>query len=309
MEKPMDILSDFPVRKSKKQKQAFRQAVQAYCGALGYETVVEKGGFGAKNLVIGNPKTAKYLITAHYDTCARLPFPNLLTPCSFPLFLGYQILLALGILTPPVILTMLTALLTRSTEITKGVWILSACAVFGMVFAGKANRHNANDNTSGVVTVLEIAKTMPKNLRGQACFMLFDLEEAGLFGSSAYQSAHKQETKNQVILNFDCVGDGDQILFFPTKKLKKDKAKLSPLYGCCGYFGKKSVLIRDKGFSVYPSDQGNFPYGVGIAAFRKGKLGLYLSRIHTDKDTILEETNVNILRAAIISMIGSSAAQ
>ena len=61
--------------------------------------------------------------------------------------------------------------------------------------------------------------------------------------------------------------------------------------------------MREKGFAFYPSDQMNFPYGVGICALHKGKLGLYLSRIHTPKDTILEETNVNILRAALTSLI------
>ena len=44
--------------------------------------------------------------------------------------------------------------------------------------------------------------------------------------------------------------------------------------------------------------------GVGAAALKKKKgLGLYMNRIHTKKDTILEETNVNILRAAIVSLI------
>ena len=46
-----------------------------------------------------------------------------------------------------------------------------------------------------------------------------------------------------------------------------------------------------------------FPYGVGICALKKSKFGLYLGRIHTKKDTVLEETNVNILRSALTSLI------
>ena len=53
----------------------------------------------------------------------------------------------------------------------------------------------------------------------------------------------------------------------------------------------------------------NFPYGVGICALRKKGKTLYLSRIHTPKDTVLEETNVNILRAALITFITCGAAQ
>jgi len=105
------------------------------------------------------------------------------------------------------------------------------------------------------------------------------------------------------------VGDGDHIRFFPTKKLKKDRKRLTSLYKACGYFGKKDVLVHEKGFSANPSDQANFPYGVGICALRKRGKTLYLSRIHTPKDTILEETNVNILRAALITFITCGAAQ
>ena len=61
--------------------------------------------------------------------------------------------------------------------------------------------------------------------------------------------------------------------------------------------------------ALYPSDQMGFPYGVGICALRRGKLGWYLSRIHTRRDTVLENTNVNILRAAITSGICCEAAK
>ncbi len=300
---PMDVLSAFPVRKSGKQKQAFRDAVQSYATTLGYEPRVEKGSFGAKNLVIGDPAKANYLVTAHYDTCARLPFPNLITPCSFWGFLGYQLLITAVLFAVPLGIGIVAGFLSGEKETGTIIGYLFLWVELILMMVGPANKHNANDNTSGVVTVLEIARTMPENLRDRVCFVLFDLEEAGLIGSSSYRSAHKKETNRQVVLNLDCVGDGDHILLIPTKKLKKDTAKLAPIYKCCGYFGPKSVLVRDKGFSVYPSDQANFPYGVGIAAFHKGKFGLYLSRIHTPKDTVLEETNVNILRAAITTLI------
>ena len=89
--------------------------------------------------------------------------------------------------------------------------------------------------------------------------------------------AHKKASDHQMVLNLGCVGDGDHLLMFPTKALKKNRRKLAALYKACGYFGKKSVLLKDKGFAVYPSDQRMFPYGVGICALNKGKCGLYLS--------------------------------
>ncbi len=301
--KPMDVLTAFPVRKSKQQKQDFRDAVRIYAQGLGFQTSVEKGSFGVRNLVIGDPENAKFLVTAHYDTCARLPFPNLITPCNFWAFLGYQLLTALFILAVPMIAGILVGALTGVPGLAGTVGYLGVWGMLALMLVGPANKHNANDNTSGVVVLLEIARMLTKKQREKVCFVLFDLEEAGLLGSASYRKAHKKATDHQLVLNLDCVGDGDLIRFFPTKKLKKDKKQLSSLYKACGYYGKKNILVQEKGFSVYPSDQANFPYGVGICALRRGKAGLYLGRIHTPKDTILEETNINLLRAALTTFL------
>lgn len=309
LDRPMDILQAFPVRKSKTQKQEFRNAVQSYMSRLGYTAAVERGSLGCRNVVIGNPETAQYLVTAHYDTCARLPIPNLITPCNFWAFIGYQLVLTLVMLLLPAIPGALAGLLAGSFDVGYYVWFLGVWAVIGLMLFGPANPSNVNDNTSGVITLLEIARSLPEGQRSKVCFVLFDLEEAGLIGSAAYRKAHKKASENQLVLNLDCVGDGDHIRLFPTKKLKKDRKKLTSLYKACGYFGKKNVLVQEKGFSVYPSDQANFPYGVGICALRKKGKTLYLSRIHTPRDTVLEETNVNILRAALISLIVCGAVQ
>lgn len=302
--KPMDVLQHFPVRKTKKQKQQFRDAVQSYLKTIGYDSTIEKGSMGARNIVIGNPETAKYLVTAHYDTPVNMFLPNLATPSSFLLYLGYQILIILLILVAAVIPDILLTLAGVSAEIASRTWGISYYAILLLMLYGPANKNNANDNTSGVVTVLEIAKSLPENYRDQVCFVLFDLEEAGLIGSSSYQKAHKKHTVNQLVLNMDCVGDGNEIVMFPTKKLKKDADKQNDLRRICGTWGTKSIALHDKGFSFYPSDQANFPYGVGIGAFHRSSwAGLYYSRIHTKKDTVLEETNVNILRAAVVSLI------
>ena len=302
MTTPMDIVEEFPVRKTKKQKDAFRQEVQANAKGMGYPVTVEKGMFGAQNVVIGDPETAKCLVSAHYDTCARLPFPNLITPCSLLPFIAYQALAALCIVIPPMILGILAGLFIYEGLIGPVIY-LGVFAILALMLAGPANPSNVNDNTSGVVTVLEIARSLTEIHRQKVCFVLFDLEEAGLWGSASYRKAHKKATNEQIVINLDCVGDGDHIRLFPTKKLKKDRKKLTSFYKACGYFGKKDILVHEKGFSVYPSDQGNFPYGVGICALRVSKFGLYLGKIHTPRDTHLDITNVNLLRAAVATYI------
>ena len=307
---PMDVLKQYPVRKKKMQKQSFREDVKAYAESLGYPVAFEKGSFGAQNVVIGDPKTAKYLVTAHYDTPASIGIPNFITPCNPVAYIIYQIFVVAIFFLMAFFVGLPVMLLTNDTMLT--FWA-AYLAYFGLLFLmlfGPANKSNANDNTSGVVTVLETARTMPDSLREKVCFVLFDLEEAGLIGSASYRKAHKAETDQQVILNLDCVGDGNEIVFFPTKKLRKDGRKLQWLYKAIGRYGDKTIDVREKGFATYPSDQKHFPYGVGIAALRRKKwIGLYMNRIHTKKDTILEETNVNILRACLTTLIASDAAQ
>ena len=217
----MDINRVHPVRKSKKEKQAFRDDVLRYVSGLGYETTVEKGSLGARNVVIGDPEKAKYLITAHYDTPASIGIPNFITPSNFLCFIVYQILVVGLFFLAAFLVGLGVSFLTDDGQV---IFLAAYISYFGallLMMFGPANRHNSNDNTSGVVTVLETARTLPENLRDRVCFVLFDLEEAGLIGSSSYRSKHKKVTNEQIVLNLDCVGDGDEIVFFPTAKMRK----------------------------------------------------------------------------------------
>jgi len=299
---PMDIVAQFPVRRSKVQKESFRSEVRTYGEKLGYSVSEEAGPFGACNLVLGDPKTAKFLVTAHYDTCARMLLPNLGMPCNFLLSLLYRLFRLILVCLAAIVFGVAAGLLLGESLVKPTIAFVFLLLLLLRYF-GPANMTNVNDNTSGVITLLEIARTMPENQRNKVCFVLFDLEEFGLIGSAAYRKQHKEDTDNQLILNLDCVGDGDNLLMLPTKALKKDRKKLASLYRACGYFGKKSLLLHEKGATVYPSDHRNFPYAAAICALRKKKKILYLSYIHTQKDTVLDETNVNILRAALTTFI------
>ena len=93
IEKPMDVLDLFPVRKRDKQKEDFRREVLTFLSRYKYSGSVEKGSRNSQNLVIGDPETAKYLITAHYDTPASIGLPNILTPCNPVTFILWQVLL------------------------------------------------------------------------------------------------------------------------------------------------------------------------------------------------------------------------
>lgn len=300
---PMDVLHQFPVRKTKPQKQAFRDAVQSYAESLGYPSKVEEGGRGCRNVMFGDPDKAEILVTAHYDTPAVSLFSNSIAPTNFLI----TVLKSIPLMAAFMLMGYYGGFCLGKGKILLGLGLfLIPFSFLFLLRRGPQNKHNANDNTSGVVTVLEIMRSLLPAHREKVCFVLFDLEEAGLIGSANYRKAHKKLSEKQLVLNLDCVGDGDEIWFFPSKKLKKDANKMAMLKRCSGWFGPKCIRIHEKGFSQYPSDHVHFPYGVGIGAFhRKQGVGPYLPRIHTDKDTVLDETNVNILRACIATLIST----
>ena len=304
--KPMDVLEQFSVRKSAAQKKAFREQAKAYFEKLGYAVKVEKGNFGAQNVIIGDPTQAKYLITAHYDTPAGMFWPNFITPFNIFIYLAYQLLVVCMVLAVALAVGIPVAMLTQNDRMGLMIGYFAYLAFFVFLMFGPANRNNANDNTSGIVTLMEIAENLPENLRSKVCFVLFDLEEAGLIGSSTYRKAHKKETEKQIILNLDCVGDGDDLIMFPTGKLKKDAAAMAAIDKIGKTDGKKSLQLHKKGLAICPSDHKNFPKGVGIMAFNRWNGTLYCDKIHTKKDTKLDTENVTFIRDALLAFLADA---
>ena len=297
---PMDILKEHPIRKSNAQKDAFRADVQAYLHELGYACHMEPCGKDGQNLIFGSPETADYLITAHYDTPVTIGIPNVCAPCNAlrgrMQFLT-SFLLSFG-------LSFGAGFLIKSGYVIPGVLLFLPIVVFlYLVRNGPANVNNANDHTSGVVTLLEIARTLQPSRRNKVGFILFDLEEKGTKGSSAYRKIHKEATEKQIVLNLDCVGDGDHILLMPNKKARKNEKLVARLKYLGGWFGKKQILTIDKGFCRYNSDHKNFPLAVGVGAFHQKKKTFVLDKIHTKHDTNLDMTNVNLLRAALTTFV------
>ena len=301
------VLTTYEVRKTKGQKEAFRAFLCQELEKLGYEPRVESGRslVTSHNVVAGDPEKARVLLTAHYDTCAVLPFPNFITPRNLPVFLLYQLTVAAVIL---ILAAAVETAVLLAFDPPLWVALLTVYAVLGFciwwMLAGKANRHTANDNTSGVIALLEMAAALPPEDRDGVCFVWFDNEELGLFGSSAFASAHRRVRADTLTLNFDCVGDGDHLQFFPSGVVKKDSESMALLESAFLSEGKKVVEVV-QGFGLYPSDQARFRRGVGVAALKKAPLiGYYMDRIHTRRDTVLEEDNVQLLCRGVLRLAG-----
>ena len=301
------ILETYQIRKSAKQKAAFREFLCAHLREMGYDVKIE--GKSSKNIVVGDPAQAKVIYTAHYDTCPVLPIPNFITPRNILWYLLYQLLICVPMFVFALGAEVGTMLLwERMTgEVCPpgvAIAVMYAVVLFFLwwIYAGPANKHTANDNTSGVLTLIEIAQQLPEELRGKVCLVFFDNEEKGLLGSAAFAKKHKAVRKNTLVVNFDCVSDGDSIQLFPTKGLKKGKETLSVLEAAFLPAGEKTVEVV-RGFGFYPSDQAKFKQGVGVCALKKSRIfGWYMDRIHTKKDTILMEENIHLLRQGALRL-------
>ena len=295
------LIPDREIRKTREQKTAFIDMLR---GIYGDRLRTEECGtiVKSRNIILGDPERAKVIFTAHYDTCARLPFPNFITPRNLPIYLLYQVAVSLLLLVPTFGLAYAVGRLTRGLDPLVGLLcreltlFAGLFCMFGLFFLGKPNPHTANDNTSGVVTVLTLADRLAD--RDDVAFILFDNEENGLLGSMGYADLHKNIRDNTMLINFDCVSDGDNFLIIFSKKAQKtayyetvrERAeRILPARG-------KYVEVRGKRGTVYPSDQTNFKTSAAVCALNRSRyVGLYMDKIHTPKDTVFQTENIEAL--------------
>ncbi len=301
------IFAEHQVRKTKAQKQAFIQQATALLKEAGWDVTLQQKGRIVKsnNIIAGDIETAKLVLTAHYDTPARLPFPNFLAPRNIVASLVYQLLLAF-----------VFAILLIAATVGLSFLELPIFAVFFSIYAigitiivlilaGPANKNNANDNTSGILTLFEIALAIPEEHRQNVALVFFDNEELGLLGSSQLSREYRR-LPNALLLNFDCVGDGDNLLFILPRTCRKDAQLISQLQTAFAPPAGKSLLVDTSPLTFFPSDQLHFKRGIGAATLQKSPIiGLFVARIHTSKDTRLQADNLLWLRDGCMSMAQS----
>ena len=305
------IFKNHEVRKSKKQKESFRKFVLEFCEKNNYNATIEKSHLGAKNIVIGDVDSAKAVFTAHYDTCSALPFPNFITPKNFLIYLLYQLSLTVIIFAVifgakflAVVGFSWIADSTGSTFFQQNIlpWIPMAVAfiILLLLVSGPANKHTANDNTSGVTTLLDIMSRLDDAKKSEVAFVFFDLEESGLLGSSGFAAKHKKAMKHKLIINFDCVSDGEHMLFVLKKGARCYDDVFNNVFAPTDEI-KSEIATR---WIFYPSDQANFKMGVGVASLKRSRNGiLYMDRIHTKRDTVYREKNIEFLVKGSIKLL------
>ncbi len=298
------VLEQFPIRKTKAQKAAFRAWAVGKMTEMGYQAREEKKGMNV-NVVAGDPDTAQVIFTGHYDTPAVMPVPNFITPCNIPVFMLYQV--GVGVVMALLVFAVGSAAgaLTKNPGVAFALTYLALVALMYLLMCGPANRNNRNDNTSGTVAVLEVMARIPQEQRGKCAFVLFDNEEKGMLGSSAFATLHKKVKKETLLINMDCVGDGENMLIFANKKTRALPAFAKLDEAMAAQEGRVYVPCKMEK-CMYPSDQKCFAYGVAVCACLKGKrIGYYCDKIHTKKDVVCEQVNLDWLAEGFAKFVGS----
>ena len=148
---------------------------------------------------------------------------------------------------------------------------------------------------SGVVAWLEILRSFPEKHRHRVCFLL---PESKSDLSACYK---KYGITRKLMIHLDHVGDGSHLRMYPSKKLAADRVLLTSLYRGCGYFGTHDLLVEEGKKPFFLNSSTGIPYSVTICSLQDRKKRLRYPR--KTKDSAMDTTNVNILRAALTTYL------
>ena len=176
-------------------------------------------------------------------------------------------------------------------------YILFALIALGLFIK---NRHNHNDNTSGVLGVFSIAAQA--GIKDKCAFVLFDNEEWGLLGSLAFANWRRKNflgNKECDVINLDCIGNAGALLI-AVKNRHDGWHKMADFLR-----GEGFETVKKHSVMIYLSDHANFKRGVMLSFVKKSLIGkfLYMPRIHTSKDNVCDLENIKNLGAAVYKYI------
>ena len=306
MKKSSEILLEkYQVRKTKKQKQDFGVWLADYLSEYDYTVVEDKYSKNGSNYIVGDVESADVILTAHYDTQPTFFFPVTMGFSNWISFFISQILMMIPIFIFAALYSFIIFKFSLGLEFFLILAVLLLAYSIQMM-CGLANKHTANDNTSGVATLISILEDISPEDREKICVVFFDEEELGLIGSKKFYKKYKESVIHKPLFNFDCVSDGEILTFVMKKKFKDSSV--------CGLLKKasdeaiknseKKIRFADALWNVYMSDQLHFPNGVGVVAAKKAHIfGYYINRIHSKWDTKFDSKNIELLKNTMLKLI------
>lgn len=304
----MDFLTylgqHFPIRKTAAQKQAFRTWVAEEIHQMGYKVKVETTVRGKHhNIVAGDPERAAVVFTAHYDTGAKMPLPDLVMPRNIPVSIAYLLLNVLLLLIPSVLVLLIMQGFFGNPQLALLSMVATFAGLMLLITYGPACKRSANGGDSGVAALLSLMAAIPEQERGKLAFILFDAKETSRGGSKGYARDHQQVQYTRLMVNLDCVGTGDQVLCISTELARK----------CTGHAALERILSETPGLtahffssrtSMMGGDQKSFKCGVALlSATQSTGIGFLIPALRTNRDTKCRPENIAWFTEALSSYV------
>lgn len=305
-----EIDGQHSVRKTKEQKSAFEKWVMARMRRMGYSPYIDgmngKDKLKHRNIIVGDPQNAKLIVSAHYDTAATIGIPDWRIPRNLPVYLLFQGIILLGMLLLSLLVGTGLGLLTQSGDVLILTFFGMYMLLMLLMMFGKENKHNVNDNTSGVAALLETMQRLSPEVRENVAFILFDNQETGCRGSKWYGKQHVEIQTMQLLVDLNCVGDGEHFVI-SVPKMAEGKDEYAPLRESlekhitdaglhAGFF--RRITVRGAG------DYRRFVCGLGVSAYHQSAgIGYLMGRVHTSRDTVCDQKNLDALSAGLAEAV------
>ncbi len=300
-------LKQYPKRLTRKQKQDFLDYSNKKLSQFGYSTQISTGRYilKSKNLETLND-APDLIIGAHYDTPTILPF---FFEYLFKLF-GHtrQIIMLFAIILAVTFFSFAVATFHQYPQLQTAGTIIQFIFYFSLLSLFIPNPKNYNDNSSGVLTILELAERIAKkpDLKQRVKFILFDNEEWGLLGSMMQQKKWRKRNpllNNTRLITVDCVGRGNFPVIIKLKKNSETGEQLAKLLS-------RKITPRVKRLPYYPfSDNFSFSHSesINISMMDKTFLpgGYYIKNIHSPSDRKIDLTNIKTIADSLEAFITS----
>lgn len=230
------------------------------------------------------------LLLAHYDTVGTLLGMQLINKGLKYFGLNFKIYITI---IHTIFLMLVIAIFAYLFNIMNYIEWLYACffiVFFGCLFL-KPNLNNMNDNSSGVITVLAIARFLLINnseMISRIKIVFTDKEETGLWGSGLLRKEliKSCKIKNHLIINFDAIGiDGDLYVqpFDWMDKYPQLEEKLKK------YEIIKQNIKAQSDYDVFKNDK-----SIGFVFLKKSAWsdGYYIPNMHTAADVNINEVHI-----------------
>lgn len=290
MDELIDLLKKRQKRCNKKEKSEFIQFLKAQLTINGYDCEILKSRFlQSQNVATGTADHTKVIFLAHYDTSTILP-----------IWIEWIIRVfghTRNTLTLLLFLLIFNIFAWAGNELVFDVIkvLVAGSVLIPMMLI--ANKNTMNDNTSGVLVLLLLAKRIANSeeLKSKVKFVFTDNEEKMLTGSFQLRRTWRKRgfDYGNRIISVDSVGQGENLII--TYNFVSHLAK-----ELTAFFNERGSAARKINMFGMPfSDAYNFGKtgAVNLNMMNKSIIpgGYYIKNIHSGRDKAIDYENISML--------------